>query len=86
VTAGPEKRSSLCWRVSSDLSKPNLGSYLPGVDTSNRKRERPGIEEIIIEGHVTRQHLAYMISIALVAILLAAVLLFSDMVYWHLRA
>jgi hypothetical protein len=35
---------------------------------------------------VTRQYLAYMISIALLAILLAAVLLFSDMVYWHLRA
>jgi hypothetical protein len=44
------------------------------------------VKNIMIEEHVTRQQLAYMISIALLAILLAAVLLFSDMVYWHLRA
>jgi hypothetical protein len=34
---------------------------------------------------VTRENLAYMISIALSAILLAAVLLFSDMINWHLK-
>jgi hypothetical protein len=34
---------------------------------------------------VTRENLAYMISIALLAILLAAVLLFSDMMSWHVK-
>ena len=34
---------------------------------------------------MTRANLAYMISIALLAILLAAVFLFSDTMSWHLK-
>jgi hypothetical protein len=53
---------------------PNQGSYCANARLSTGK-----------EAPVTRKNLAYMISIALLAILLAAVLLFSDLVSWHLK-